>query len=39
VESAAVIGDEAAGWASEEGVDQDAEGEGEQSLGDPLDES
>ena len=38
VGSAAVIGDEAAGWASGEGVEEHADGEREQSLGDPLHE-
>ena len=33
---AAVIGDEAAGWSSGEGVEEHADGEREQSLSDPL---
>jgi hypothetical protein len=39
VDLAAVIGDEAAGWACGEGVDEHAEGEREQPLGDALDQA
>jgi hypothetical protein len=38
VELAAVIGDEAAWWASDQGVEEHAEGEREQPLRDPLDQ-
>jgi hypothetical protein len=38
VELTAVIGDECSGWASGEGVEEHAEGEREQSLGDAMDE-
>ena len=39
MELAAVIGDERSWWASDEGVEEHAEGECEQALCDPLDES
>jgi len=39
VELAAVIGDERSWWASEQGVEQYAEGEREQPLCDPLDQA
>jgi hypothetical protein len=38
VKLAAVIGGERSWWACEEGVDEHAEGEREQALGDALDE-
>jgi hypothetical protein len=39
VELAAVIGDEAAGWASDEGVEEHAYRECEQSLRESLEET